>query len=195
MGSDLVVGSLKQVAKKQGKEVSAVIADAILDGTAKIVIVDVSASMGNSDASEGQQRIRAAQRELERLQEQYPGEIILVEFSSSASFRFDGKLSAPNRLTNLISALALVEEYDGLCDIWVITDGEDLSIDKCLQYAKTHKSKINTVFMGTSDPSAIDFLKNLSRLSGGQHAVTVSPGMLAAPVMGMLPPPKVAINL
>lgn len=196
MSNDLAIGSMSAVAKAQNKDVATVITEALVDGTAKIVCVDVSQSMGDQDAPGGMRRIDAARAELEKLQKAYPGQIILVEFSHVANFNFEGELCRPGGGTDLSTAFDLIEEYDGLADVWVITDGETNNQEECIAYVKKHASKIHTVFMGEEgNAEAFDFLKRLAKLSGGKSAKTSAPGMLAAPIMGMLPPPKGAINL
>jgi uncharacterized protein with von Willebrand factor type A (vWA) domain len=187
----IATGSIRDVANKSGQSEVTAIMNASL-----VVCVDVSGSMNTHDAAQTLSRNDAAEKELRRLQEEYPGKIAVIAFSDKAEFCLNGIATRFGGGTNLMPAIALFEDLDGVADLVIVSDGEVDDASETLAACKKLRSKIQTIFIGDkTDPhmkAAIEFLKKLAACNqrGGSFSETLKPGMLAAPVRLMLGAPK-----
>lgn len=165
MSTAIVKGSLADLAKTTGQS----IAESFLSAKA-IVVVDVSLSMEACDSGpmQKEQRYKLACNELARLQNDMPGQIAVVAFSSRVEFCPGGYPPFFREGTDLAAALRFVQRADGCgIRIIIISDGEPNSPDQALQVARKFKSRIDTIFIGPEKHPGQEFLKKLSDLSGG----------------------------
>lgn len=183
MGFGLVEGSIKDVATSRGARIEEVIMDASL-----LVVMDQSGSMWAGDARGGRSRYDVADEELEKLQRDHPGQIVLVCFSDNYTVCLDG---IPNRSgggTNMARVLDYLysEGIDGLLDIVVVSDGEPDDEDDTLRAAQQFSQPIHTIFIGPENGSGQRFMKELARRTGGKPFVSPKPGELGAGVVALL---------
>jgi hypothetical protein len=159
----IVAGSLGAVSKKQGQS----LAKGFLDVKA-FVMVDISASMFMKDAPGGQSRYNAACQQLERLQNEMPGEVGVASFSDVANFCPSGVPIGTNSGTDMIAALNMMKMADG-CGIRLvlISDGEPNDQAGTLKLAAKFTSKIDTIFVGNEMAGGAEFLRKLSAATGG----------------------------
>jgi hypothetical protein len=159
----IVQGSLSAVAKKNNRS----LAVGFMDVKA-FVMVDVSASMGASDAPGGKSRYDAACEQLEYLQNQNPGEIAVAAFSSQTQFCPAGVPVYFGEDTDMVRALNMLKMADGTdIRLILISDGEPNNEQQTLDIAKHFRSKIDTIFVGPEDGHGREFLKQLSSATGG----------------------------
>lgn len=167
----IVKGSLEDMSKRSGKS----IAEHFLSAKA-VVLIDVSGSMGDRDAGaeKNQQRYALACRELARLQEDLPGQIAVVAFSSDVEFCPGGHPRFMSGGTNLTGGLRFVRKAsEAGIPVIVISDGAPDSRNTALDEAKKFPTKIDCIFIGPSGDAGEVFLKELAAASGGV-AVTQS---------------------
>lgn len=164
----VVSGSIGDVARTTGKSVaeSFVSADAI-------ILVDVSGSMSTADAGEDgrTQRFTVALRELAVLQKTMPGRLAVIGFSDDQRFFPGGQPLFDGGGTDLKAALhfAKVADVPGMRFV-VICDGCPDDEAGALAVASTYKNRIDTIFVGNPHMTpAIEFLKKLASVGGGQH--------------------------
>lgn len=181
----LVPGSLTALAQREGIS----LAESFLSAEA-ILIVDMSGSMGACDAPGGRSRYDAAEAELRRLQEQFPGKIAVVAFSDVAEFAPTGIPRRMGASTNLAGALRFVKPADGTgVRFIVISDGQPDSESDALDVARGFSSKIDCVYIGPEDGGAWGgraFLERLANASGGTFSQSSAPGLLAENVVLLL---------
>lgn len=178
----VVPGSLQNISQQKG----ITLAESFLDVDV-LLIVDMSGSMATHDAPGGLSRYQAAEKELARLQNELPGKIGVVAFSSWPVFVPNG---VPPRLdggTDMKAALEFVKIADdtGIKFI-LISDGEPNSERETLQVARTFKTPISTIFIGPEMSLGKEFLKKLAAATGGKQVNSEQVGMLAQPVLGLL---------
>jgi hypothetical protein len=164
MTQAIITGSLKDVSRNTGKP----LAESFMDVDAMIV-VDVSASMMEEDATGNRKRYDVACSELARLQEELPGKIGVVAFSDRAQFCPNGKPYFMARNTDMEAALTFVKPVDG-CGVRLIliSDGEPTSDpDETLKLAGKFTTKIDTIYIGPEMGVGRDFLRRLSEATGG----------------------------
>lgn len=163
----IVAGSLSAVSKKKGEP----LAFSFLNCKA-FVMVDVSASMGATDAGEGLSRYDAACKQLEKLQAENPGEIAVGCFSNRADFCPGGVPVMMNSMTDMVAALRLMKMADATdIRLILISDGEPNDDEGTLKEAQKFISKIDTIFVGREDGSGREFLRKLSAATGGVSIV------------------------
>lgn len=173
MSKALVKGSLSDTANGKTLAESFLNADAIL-------IVDMSGSMACEDAPGGIARWDAAENELIRLQEENPGKLAVIAFSSTAQFCPDGKPIRFGGGTDMARALQFVKPADGLgVKFILISDGEPDDRKETLRVARSFESKIDTVYIGPEGGSGQAFLAKLAQVAGGMAATSEAPGLLA----------------
>lgn len=162
----IVKGSLAACARASGKT----LAESFLSVDA-ILLVDCSASMSERDAPGEQSRYHAACAELAKLQEQLPGKLAVVAFSSSTQFCPSGKPDYLGGMTDMAAALRFIKPADG-CGIRfvLISDGEPDSVSETLKVAGGFSTRIDTVFVGPEDGAGREFLRKLSAMTGGISA-------------------------
>jgi hypothetical protein len=179
--ANVAQGSLQDAADKSGRSLFDVMAD-----MAALVAIDVSSSMSTRDGKEGATRNDAAEKALRNLQADNPGKIGLIQFSGSAEWRPTGVPDRNGGTTNLAAALELMQPYNGTgLKLFVVSDGEPDSEERCLQLAKKFTStKIDTVFIGSGE--GWRFLKKLADLTGGVFAKSEVPGDLEEPMRLLL---------
>lgn len=159
-------GSLAESQKQRGLS----FAEAFMHVEA-IICCDISGSMDQRDvAAEGGpcSRWEEANRQLQRLQARFPGRLAVVAFSDTAEFCPDGTLPSVRGGTNLLGALQFISPA-AACNIRFIvcSDGEPDSVSETLDYARSLKTRIDTVHIGSSVRGK-QFMEELARCSMGQ---------------------------
>lgn len=197
-----VHGSITAVARQKGMSPALFVQQQARAGQLVIVCVDTSASMAEKDASIGDgdkrrkvSRNEAAQHEAERLQRDYPGQVLIVSWSSDARMCLDGHIEILDGGTSLMAALEIVEDFDGFpVPVFILSDGDVVDEDESIEWAMKHTIKLNTIFIGDREEpesrNAMSFLKRLAKVGRGKSATSVEPGKLAAPIVAMLPSPS-----
>lgn len=186
--TNLVVGSIAQVARSTNRGMATVIADALASGNCRIIGIDNSGSMATRDCSGGEMsRYEKARRELETLQQKYSGTIIVVSFNETAQFCLNGAPDAAEGQTLLSSYFELVRDYDGLAEFFVICDGELDADDyeNCKRLARQFRSKINTIYVGSDADGAV-YMREIAKISGGQTAANMGEKDFAKNVVLMI---------
>lgn len=193
--STALMGSISQVAKAKGISDE----DAMLYAST-VVAVDTSGSMGTKDAGEGRnaERYAVACYELEVLQSTRPGELVVMSWSGSAAWCFDGVPINQGGGTNILEAIDtfLRAGLDGLLKLTIIADGDVADIQKpeALRIVAKMSSVVDTIFIGNKDTAegkaGAAFLARLAKVGRGRHATSLEPGMLAKPVLAMIGPPN-----
>lgn len=175
MSNALIKGSLSALSQRDNLS----LAESFLNVDA-ILIVDMSGSMAAEDAPGGISRWQAAENELLRLQEQMPGKLAVVTFSSEVQFCPSGVPIRFGGGTDMAKALRFVKPADGLeIRFILISDGQPDDKRETLKVAASFKSKIDTVYIGPEEGSGRDFLAKLATQSGGVFAQSEAPGLLA----------------
>lgn len=179
----IVPGSIQSLCQQTG----ASIAESFLNADA-IVMVDTSGSMEAHDSVDGKSRYEVACRELAEIQKDNPGKIAVVSFSDYATFNPGGVPNQPNGMTAMDKALNFVKIADGTnIKLILISDGMPNSEESTLRVAKTFKSKIHTIYIGSeTDQLGRKFLEKLAMLTGGESSKSVKPGMLGDPMKTLL---------
>jgi FMN phosphatase YigB (HAD superfamily) len=161
--STLVKGSLTEVAKKNNRS----IAVGFMNVKA-FVMVDVSASMRDRDAGGDKSRYDATCEQLERLQDQNPGEIAVACFSERAEFCPGGVPVMRGQSTDMVAALRMLKMADATdIRLVIISDGEPNDQAAALSEAAKFASKIDTIYIGPETGSGREFLRELSSRTGG----------------------------
>jgi hypothetical protein len=143
--------------------------------------------MSAHDAPGGKSRYEAAEQELLRLQEQNPGKIAVIAFSSNVQFCPSGVPIRFGGGTDMAKALRFIKAADGLARIILISDGQPDSEKETLQVARGFESKIDTVYIGPeSDRFGRLFLAKLAAQSGGIATQSSAPGLLGESVTLLL---------
>lgn len=151
------------VARKNGTSIAA----GFLNVKA-FVMVDVSGSMMTSDAPGGITRYEAACKQLEHLQNEYPGEIGVASFSNNAEFCPSGVPFRNPGSTNMAAALNMMFMADNTgIRLVLISDGEPDDEKETLKIASKFKSRIDTIFVGPEDGHGREFLRKLAAQTGG----------------------------
>ena len=170
MSQEITYGSLGYMAQ-QGQS----IAESFLSVDA-ILLLDISASMQQTDCPNGQQRYTVACDEMRRLQRELPGKLAVIEWATGHAFVPGGVPSPPEGWsTNMAEVLRFVKAADG-CEIKIIliSDGEPDSEQDTLDVARTFTSKVDTIYIGPEGGRGADFLRRLADATGGR-AETKSP--------------------
>lgn len=156
-------GSITQRAALMGRT----LAD-IMSAADTIVMLDISSSMATQDSRGRRARIDAATEDLAKLQEKFPGRVMLVQFNDSAEIVPTGVPGEPQGTTDVASALELVKDFDfdGMKFI-LISDGEPNSANGALAVAKTFRQPIYTIYVGPEGGEGRAFLEALSSATGG----------------------------
>lgn len=193
MSHAITKGSLSALAQQSG----ASLAETFLNADA-VLLVDMSGSMAAHDAppskrlefgvhSAMRSRYDAAEEELKRLQEQLPGKVAVIAFSSWPQFEPGG---VPTRLgggTDMAKALEFVLPVDGTgVRIILISDGQPDSERETLAIARKFETQIDCVFIGPEGGSGQEFLKRLAAETGGRAFKSNSPGLLKGAVEHLL---------
>ncbi len=180
MNNKIITGSLSAISQQN----NSTLAESFLSCDT-LLLADMSSSMSTNDAMGQRSRYDAAEADIIRLQEKHQGKVALVVFSNTVEFCPAG---VPIRLgggTDLGKALKFVKVADDIgIQLILISDGEPDSPSNCLQIAKTFKSKIDVVYVGseTDDYGGRAFLKKLAQATGGQFVQSNQPGLLAESV-------------
>lgn len=179
----VVKGSVGQVAQARGISL-----EAAMLGCEWVVLIDQSGSMDEHDAAEGLTRREAANEELRKLQERYPGQIAVFEFADSVAFCPNG-YPADNvgGRTDLAGALRFLRPLiDGAFDTVVVSDGEPDSESGALDEASRWTSPIHTIYIGEAGGDGEKFLARLSKATGGRKFTADTPGALMPGVVALL---------
>lgn len=184
MNTDIVKGSLAQVALAQGVS----LAESFMDAAA-LIIVDVSGSMAAKDSRGGQSRYDVALEELKSLQARLPGKCAIVAFSDTTLFVPGGVPPLLGAGTNLRGALqfARVADVPDMRFV-VISDGMPDDQDGALAEAAKYRAHISTVYVGpeTDHEGGRAFLAQLAAKSGGQSVTADRAQELAAKTATLL---------
>ena len=182
-------GSVKDIADSTGRT----LAD-VFGGVSHIVLIDQSGSMADDDTRDGRTRYEVAEAELRKIQELYPGQVAVVEFSDDAVFCPTGIPSRSGASTNMLAALQWVKNAgaDGLFEIVLISDGEPTSRtpgdaeDEVMRFARTLKGGIHTIYIGAEGSDGERFLRKLAKATGGQPFEAKKPGELGPGILALL---------
>jgi Mg-chelatase subunit ChlD len=195
MNSSIVRGSLQAIAQ----DTNTTVAESFVQADV-IILVDTSGSMGDSDSDTaeeglysrfsfgtGPSRYDRACSELRTLQEDLPGKIAVIAFSSAPEFCLAGIPPFLQGGTDMAKALKFVHVADD-CGIRfiLISDGQPQDKDKTLAQARKFKSKIDTIFIGRAGEPGEQFLRDLAAASGGQHIQTAQVRALSDNVQKLL---------
>lgn len=187
----IVLGSVLAQAQSKGVQLAAALMDVAL-----VVMIDDSSSMEAKDCEGGVSRKRKAQEEIERLQKENAGKILVIEFAGQAEIRLDGLLKHDVGYgTNMTEALRVAQQFDGTgVNFVMVSDGEPDREADVIALARTFKTPIQTVFVGNRylEHDGVAFLKRLADVTGGKYQVSLKPAELAAPLTAILalPAPK-----
>lgn len=176
MQTALVVGSLAQIAQRDGMS----IAESFLAVDA-VILVDVSGSMYTDDCRDHQRRYDVALEELTRLQGDLPGRLAIVAFSNAPQFVPNGVPPLLGGSTDLTGALRFIRLADtGDIRLIVISDGQPDDERGALAAAAQYRGRIDTVFVGPEGDRGADFLRRLAAANGGAHVTAIHAHELAA---------------
>jgi Mg-chelatase subunit ChlD len=178
----IVPGSLAAIAQRNGVG----LAESFMSCDV-IVLIDQSGSMSQKDAPGGKSRFDAADAELTRIQQNNPGKVGVIAFSSYAVFCPGGMPIRLSGGTNMAEALKFVHVADDTgIKIILISDGEPDSESATLEQARRFKSQINTLYIGPEMGSGREFLQKLAKATGGKSFQAKEPGLLAETVQTLL---------
>lgn len=177
----IIKGSLGDIAKQSSQSIARSFVNAEM-----VALVDVSGSMRAMDARGGKQRYRVAIQELARIQENNPGEIAIISFSSSVTFCPSGKPLLMGGSTNLTAALKFAKVAD-VADMRfvLISDGYPDNPDSALAIASNYNADINVIYVGPENGSGRNYLEQLANKSGGQF-VGGTVDLLEQSIQGLL---------
>jgi hypothetical protein len=167
MSTAIVVGSLADVATRNGQD----IAESFVNADA-VIICDVSGSMMDRDSRGGKSRYDVALDELATLQRSMPGKLAVIAFSGETLFVPGGAPPMLGGGTDVAGALKFAKMADvpGM-RFFLISDGEPDSARDALDVAKTFKAHIDTIYVGSeARPTGREFLRKLAAATGGQTA-------------------------
>ena len=179
----IVTGSIGAIAKQSGKSIAESFVSADM-----VILVDTSGSMNTNDSRGGQTRYQVACSELASLQNNMPGKIAVIAFSSDVSFCPSGVPLLLNCGTDIAGALkfAKIADVPDMKFI-LISDGEPDDEKEALDVAKTYKNKINVIYVGPEErPHGRDFLNRLAKSTGGSSVTVDRAKELQAGVMQLL---------
>lgn len=183
MNNLAIRGSLTDLAEHQNTHLANVFMD-----VQHVIIVDCSGSMAAHDARDGEKtRFEAACLELRKLQSQHQGKIAVFGFADKVAF-FPGGLPEMNvgTSTDLVNALEYVQDLDDTDVTFdLISDGLPDDPAGSMDVVRQFETKINTIYIGPNDESAIDFMRRLALTSGGK-AARGSASKIADVVIGLL---------
>lgn len=163
MNDKLVRGSLKDISMNSG----ASLAETFM-GVDALVLVDISASMGDSDCQGDRRRYDVACEQLVRLQNDLPGKIGLIAWGTYPYFCPGGLPKEPAGTTDLSSALDYIKPADGCgIKIIIISDGEPDDRESALRKAGKFKSKLDCIYVGPEIGYGRLFMQELAAMSGG----------------------------
>jgi hypothetical protein len=182
MSNAIVKGSLGDVAKRENTS----LADTWM-GVDMVVLCDTSGTMNANDSHDGMSRYDAMIFELEKIQNNYPGKVAVIGFSSGVEWYPNGVPYFESRMTDMAKALEFIKPIDGLgIGITLISDGLPNDEHGTLRVARTFETKINTIFVGPEDGDGIDFLKKLASMTGGQYQSDFRVDQLENKIAGLL---------
>ena len=175
-GQSVVKGSVYDVATAKGVKPEDVLAEADV-----VVMLDISSSMLDR-TNDGRTRFDKAVDALADIQKSFPGRVVLISFADDGKMELTGTPSRPSGMTNMLSALKIGKNFDGLgTKFYMISDGEPNCgpDDDIFDLAATFEDPINCIFIGEdNDRSGIAFMKKLAALTGGVDSGRIEPSML-----------------
>lgn len=168
LSTNVVPGSMLDQARKKGIP----LANTWMN--CKIVLIcDVSGSMSAEDGRDGLRRFDVLVQQVRAIQEENPGGVAIVSFSSNVAWQPNGNPEFFKGGTNMLKALQYVKSIDGTpIRITLLSDGEpDFgSEQKVINFARAFVTKIDTIYIGPEDkPRGRDFLQQLAAATGGVH--------------------------
>lgn len=163
MSQAIIPGSLQQIASQNQTS----IAETFLSCDA-VIIVDTSGSMESCDSRQGKSRYEVALEELTRLQENMPGKLAVIAFSSTVEFCPSGVPTPLRGGTDLTKALKFTKVADlpGMQFI-LISDGQPEDEHSALQVATSYQNKIDVIYVGPEGGRGQAFLLRLAQATGG----------------------------
>ena len=182
--NSIVKGSLSDIAKINNQSLAETFMQCDV-----VILVDTSGSMSIQDSRDDQSRYNVACNELRALQNNLPGKIAVISFSSDVEFCPSGVPTFQGGGTDMAKALKLAKIADGIKGMRfiLISDGEPDRIEETLAIAKIYQNKIDTIYVGPTDrPSGNDFLQRLASASGGQTITADRAKELKASIETML---------
>lgn len=182
MNNEITAGSLSALAQQSG----ASLAETFL-GADAVILIDMSSSMSADDAPGGRSRYDAAEEELRRLQEELPGKVAVVSFSTFPQFEPGGVPERLHGMTDMAKALQFVYPVDNTgVRIILISDGEPNSEEETLRVARKFETQIDCIFIGPEHGHGREFLKRLAAETGGRAFKSSAPGLLKGAVQHLL---------
>lgn len=174
-------GSVYDVAASSGKDLALTIAQMV-----KVVaLVDTSGSMDAYMENMEDKRHDAAERELRKLQNDNPGQVLVYSFSKECIVCPLGIPLRQDAGTDMALALRTVRGFDAEgMKIVIISDGiPDDQEETLAEAAKFRNAELHCIYIG--DSLGADFLKRLADAKGGSYAKTTA-NLLAAPIEKLL---------
>lgn len=142
-----------------------------------VAMIDISGSMHAEDFyPSSDTRWDRAVKELERIQEAYPGRVALLSFADYVQFHPGGKPTGPMGGTSMHTVLEVARMADvpGMTFI-LISDGLPNSEEIALHEARQFTQAINTIFIGPEDDAyGRRFLEELASATGGASSNSAS---------------------
>jgi hypothetical protein len=183
MSNAIIKGSLGDVAKRENMP----LAETWM-GVNMAVVCDTSGSMHLSDSRDGQKRYDVMIHELEKIQNNYPGKVAVIGFSSGVEWYPNGVPYFEGNMTDMVKALQFIKPIDGLdIAITLISDGSPDDKEETLRVAKGFKTKINTIYVGPEDDrDCRRFLEDLAQLTGGTYQSDFRVDQLENKIAGLL---------
>lgn len=182
--SNVTKGSIYDVATDKGVKVEEILSEADV-----IVMLDISSSM-DMRLGDGSTRYSKATDALADIQKAHPGRVALITFSSDAKMELGGVPGSPYGSTNMMSALELGHNFDGLdTKFFLISDGEpDYGIKaQIIPFAKTFEDPIHCIFIGEDhDREGMRFMSDIAKVTGGENSGRISPAMLSGHLLQLV---------
>jgi hypothetical protein len=183
MNNSIVKGSLGDIAKKQNTP----LAETWM-GVDMVCLCDTSGSMYREDSRDGKRRYDVMIRELEKIQNGYPGKVAVIGFSSNVEWYPNGVPYFEANMTDMEKALEFIKPIDGLgIAITLISDGVPDDEDATLRVARSFQTKINTIYVGPEhEREGQIFLERLASLTGGTYQEDFRVSELENKIAGLL---------
>lgn len=190
-------GSISDMAARRGKKVAQVIAD--VDA---IILFDYSGSMNAvvypdkyhsewdipfTERSEMKTRWEHAVDALRTVQQRFDGKVMILQFSTTSEWVFDGVPDKPSSATELANALEKAKEFDGTdIEFIIISDGQPSVPDVCRRMVREFKDKVSTIFIGNPGGEGEQLMHDLAHLGGGMDVGQTSAHLLGDKITKLL---------
>ena len=181
----MVKGSVAQVATSN----RTTLGQAIFDNVEVLLMVDRSYSMTTNDGPDRTTRFDQAIKASGNVQREHPGKVLILQFDDEWAFKPNGYIDYPGGGTDITGLLHYIKRL-GIDDMGIklilTSDGED-NADGAVQIAEKFNCKIHTIFCGAGGGSRT--LDAIAKASGGASLKTSEPGLIGAPIAGLLEAP------